>query len=145
MISKKAQETTLVGLFITVIIVSIFTIFSVVYVKGGSELYNVPYQGTQFEQFDKSVNISSFTQQTSDTVTGSNSTSIGSNNPIEVITNAGYKSLGLISDMPAIYYTLFTGIGNIIGLPAEVVGMLFAVIVVMIISIIILLVFRVRV
>lgn len=143
--NKKAQASGLGGLFTSVVTISAFTIFCIIFIQSGSTRYDFSYNDTEFSAFDKSVSINELTLETQQVVTGANSTGAGSTSNIELVTGSGYKSFRLISETPVILGGLFNSIATALGIPMSIVVLAIAMITITIISIIILLVFRVNV
>jgi len=144
--NTKGQSGTLTALFLSVVAVSAFTIFAVLYFGGGTSAYNINYNNTAFNQFDLHNQINNITLSTQQTLIGANSsTGASGGGIINTITTAGYQSFSVISNIPSLLLSMFGAVAVILGVPSQIVVLAFSMIVVMIISIIILLVFRVRI
>jgi hypothetical protein len=143
---KKGQQNNLTALFLAVVAVSAYTVFALLYVDSGANTYGVSYNNTIFNQLNQTGAISTLTLNTQQSLIGANSSSGASGGGIiNTITTAGYQSFSLISSIPDILLTIFSAIAAQFGLPISIVILSFAMIVVSIISIVILLVFRVSV
>lgn len=139
-------QTGLTGLFLTIITVSAFTLFALLFIGGGADFYSVSYNNTEFEQFDKSVEAASLAIDTEQTITGANqSGTVGSNTNIDIITTSAFKTFPIIANTPVILNSMFVGVGNILGIPSTIVTLIFSFITLLIIAIFILLIFRVNI
>jgi hypothetical protein len=143
--NRKAQSTTLTGLFLSVITVTAFTILFVMFFVGGANTYNLPVDNSSFSGLNKAVEITELTGSANQAVTGENSSSQPGQSNLDVLANSAYRSLKLIGNIPALFNDMFVTVGGVLGIPSIIVQLAFTFITIIFIGIAILLLFKVRV
>lgn len=144
--NSKAQNK---GLFMVLVggLITI-TIFSLLYVyllRGAQDSYgNIEYNESEFSALNQTNSIVNLTNQMNEEFTGLNQTSSGGD-IIAVTTTGGYNTIKIVGQTPGIYGSMFLSLSRILGVPLPIAQLLFYFVLLAVISLFILLVFRVYV
>lgn len=125
------------------LLVCAFAVAGIMYLQGGLNAYNVPYNTTTYQAFNQSQQIINITEQTQEKFVQYNTTGTSTLDIITLVTTGGYNTLQVIGETPAIYSSFIQGTMAILGIPATFGQLAFYYVIAIIIVIFILLVFRV--
>jgi hypothetical protein len=148
--NTKAQATSsLLTLIGGVLLVCAFAIAFIYLLNGGQTNYGVTYNETAYQGFNQSKQIINLTQSTQQQFIQYNSSGSNGGNGvldiITVVTSSGYNTLKIIGTVPGIYHDIINNaLVTILGVPAEIADLIFYFVMAVVISVFILLVFRVR-
>lgn len=138
------------GVFMVIVggavLVTILTILFLFAMQGAVQsVPTLTYNDTTLQALNNSAQLMNITSQMNNAFLGTgNNTNTG--DIISTITTGGYNTLRFLGAVPAIYFSMFTNVSNILGLGpagAQLVGLAALVVILAVIGLFILLVFRV--
>lgn len=144
--NNKAQNegSSIVALLSGIIIFSALAISAMMFLQGGAETYGVTYNDSEFKGFNKTSEITDITQDLNEKFIDTNTTGTSTLDIISLVTTAGFSSIKIIGSSSTIYYAVLVQGGDILLIDRTFVFLAALIIVIVLISIFILLVMKVR-